>query len=296
MKYETFKKKIVPVINRKLAPGSHLDMEPVTKLNGSILDGIRLAPDVPGDVDEIIMPTLYLNDLYEMYQEGRSLNDIAELAVFGMQEYDYSMWEPTLMGLNDFDSVKDNICCRLVNIGLNKEMLNGMPYIQFLDLAVVYYVLVILGNECYRTNISYDLLESWGKTKADISELAAVNTRRLNEARVWNLGDMMDECSIDDEFAGEESHVMVITGRTNSNGAIHMLDKTLLGSIADDVEDDLVIIPSSIHEFMVAPQREVRREFVDEVIRCVNGQVVPSKDLLSDHSYLFLRNEKRVVM
>ena len=42
----------------------------------------------------------------------------------------------------DFENVKDRVCFKLINKDRNAELLSDMPYIEFLDLAVIFYVLV----------------------------------------------------------------------------------------------------------------------------------------------------------
>ena len=39
-----------------------------------------------------------------------------------------------------FDNVSDRICYKLINYEANKSLLESMPYIPYLDLAIVFYL------------------------------------------------------------------------------------------------------------------------------------------------------------
>ena len=69
-------------------------------------------------------------------------------------------------GIMDFENVKDRVCFKLINKDRNAELLSDMPYIEFLDLAVIFYVLVSedeMGTGSI--TIHNSLMEAWGTDK-----------------------------------------------------------------------------------------------------------------------------------
>ena len=66
----------------------------------------------------------------------------------------------------DFENVKDRVCFKLINKDRNAELLSDMPYIEFLDLAVIFYVLVSedeMGTGSI--TIHNSLMGAWGTDK-----------------------------------------------------------------------------------------------------------------------------------
>ena len=69
-----------------------------------------------------------------------------------------------------------------------------------------------------------------------------------------------------------------------------MLYPDVLKKLADTVNDDLVIIPSSIHEVLLLPERLAgTSRSLNEMVQEVNRQGVEPMDRLSDHVYYFRR-------
>lgn len=293
MNYETFRTRAMERISRKLPEGKELRSSHVTKLNGRELES--LTAFYHGSGDELVAPTIYMEDLYDMYNSGYTMDYVCDRAVDGLL-YECSEIADQTRRLMDFDEISDQICCRLVNSETNREMLEGSPHLSFLDLSVVYYVLMIHGNNCYRVNISNELMETWGKSTSDLSRIAAENTRRLNPPVLESLNEFFEAIAGIDEDERMEDEVHLISCRTRSNGAVYMLDKSLLSELADRAEDDLIIIPSSIHEIIAAPMSSVTREYIDHIIRSVNRAEVSPTDFLSDHSYVFSRELNRVIL
>jgi len=51
--------------------------------------------------------------------------------------------------------------------------------------------------------------------------------------------------------------------------------------------NELIIIPSSIHELIVINREIEEAEFLNQVIRDVNSEMVPEKEQISDHYYIY---------
>ncbi len=58
------------------------------------------------------------------------------------------------------------------------------------------------------------------------------------------------------------------------------------------MDDDLVILPSSIHEVLLAPYKKaLSLDELNEMIFCINRSEVPVEDRLSDHIYFYSREQ-----
>ena len=155
----------------------------VTKNNGLTLTGITIKSK-----DSNLAPTIYLNDMYKEYLAGASLGEIVNRVIKVYQEnrvhndFDVS-------AITDFDRVKSRICFKLVNAERNVALLKTVPYVEFHDLAVVFYILLSCdagGNAT--VTVKNEMLDIWSINEIDdLYELAKRNTTRLMRATVNSM-------------------------------------------------------------------------------------------------------------
>ena len=77
-----------------------------------------------------------------------------------------------------FDNIKNEIFCKIIGRGRNEKLLAEVPYIPYLDLAVVFYY--VLENEMFGSGsilIRQEHLDFWEVTKEELWEYARENTR-----------------------------------------------------------------------------------------------------------------------
>lgn len=74
-----------------------------------------------------------------------------------------------------------------------------------------------------------------------------------------------------------------------------MLYEGELRKASDQLGGDLVILPSSIHEVLLAPWiSKTDSRAMKEIVRRVNETEVPDEEQLSDHVYWYIRSEDRI--
>lgn len=92
------------------------------------------------------------------------------------------------------------------------------------------------------------------------------------------------------------NEMMMVTNKISYLGAIMMTREDILDEYAREMEDDIWIIPSSIHEILLVPKRNSDYSDLVQYISEVNTTVVEPDEILSDTLYLYLKEEKRVVI
>ena len=116
--------------------GYTVRVQEVQKNNGMVLSGLTIQK-----VGVNIAPTIYLDSYYENYKEGRTLESIVN-AVSAVYEQHKVETDFDVERISDYDAVKDRICFKLINAEKNKELLKDVPYVPFMDLAIVFYILI----------------------------------------------------------------------------------------------------------------------------------------------------------
>ena len=109
----------------------------VSKNNGVILHGLNIRSE-----NTNVSPTVYLDQFYELYEDDSMSLEEVLVKVTEIYE-DNKLTEPIDMEyLTDYDAVKDQIEMKIIGRERNRDFLEGVPYVPFLDLAIVFYVRV----------------------------------------------------------------------------------------------------------------------------------------------------------
>ena len=284
----------------KRNPNLDIRIEDVTKTNGVVLTALVIMAD-----NSNISPTIYLEAFYEEYKAGYSLKTI-------MDEIERLYEECKLDGacfdiqqLLDFERIKERLCMRLINAEKNKELLERVPYRQFYDLAVVYYIL--LQNEsCLQGRASIQvnnkMIEYWNVMETEMYTIALKNTKQY----FLHLVRPMQEVIM--EIVYNEPEVLLEMGMPNlcdkkimyhaSNhtkfyGASFLLYNDLLEEFARE-HGNFYILPSSVHELLFVPSTvgDLDECGLCEMVEEINENCLEVEEFLSNNIYLFHADRK----
>ena len=297
LSFQKFIEKVKTEIHLLCGDGYQIIMEPVPQNNGTEQTGIDIRKEQGEE-----MAHLCLDAYYEQYLAGMTVEEAARDIWDIFNSFEQSGVSEGL--LNDFEKVKNKVVFSLVNYGMNKERLESMPYVSYLDLAILFYVLLDRTENGERTAvITNKELAAWGTTKEELLRLARQNTPRLYMAEVNSLNDVMksfvkDKKSKDffDEFIGEEeSSLYVLSNRHNVKGAAVILYDGLLKEMSKVLGHDLLILPSSVHEVLVmAYDKTMDFLSIRDMVEHINEVEVPVCDVLSNQIYRYNREKDQV--
>lgn len=262
-----------------------------------------------------IAPTIYLEQYYEAYDAGLSLERIAE-DIIEVYRKNRPQEDINTDRFFDFANVKDRIAYKIINRKMNAGLLEKVPYVPFLDLAIVFYVVLEQKQDCNATFLIHNNhMEMWNTNTDELFKLAAVNTRRIFAPEVKSMDEVMREIlkektfgetleemtdkEIDEIFGLVEPEVKcpmyVLTNVQKLHGACVMLYDDVLKTIAKKIGSDLWILPSSVHETLLIPQEEGQSfEELKQMIQEVNATTLDTCDILSDHPYFYSLTENRI--
>ena len=165
----------------------------------------------------------------------------------------------------DYEDVKQKIVYKLINTERNKELMEDIPHIEFLDLSIIFQCLISQGElgvaSILIRNTHMDL---WGVTVEDLYQAAKENTQELLPYVIKPVTEILcdtmqsgiqegvgyEQCmeDLDDNIS-----MFVLSNRNMVAGASCMLYPNLIGDFADAIGSDLYIILSSIHELLLLP-------------------------------------------
>lgn len=303
MNYEQFKKTVKENFIYYM-PDKFKDMEPerlqVGKVNRT-LDAIS----VKGD-NTSVFPTIYINDMYKDYQNGADLETILIAACDAIaRAYD----EALDINVKDIlTNASDNIFFMLINTEQNQSLLNSMPHRSFHDLSIIYKIMVKFDkNGLQAIPITKGLATELKMTEEQLFKCAENNTRRLFPPTVKTINDAMRKVFLSmgmtEDFINKvldrmspEPNMWIISNTACINGASSILYENELHELAEKMESDLYILPSSIHEVVVISAEMGNPEDLALMVAKINVSEVPLEDRLSNQVYHYDRNLRILTM
>ena len=90
--------------------------------------------------------------------------------------------------------------------------------------------------------------------------------------------------------------MFIISRKAKAEGAGFLTSTAFLNSIAEMLDNDFYILPSSIHECIVLPySKDIEVDELNTMIREVNVTQVEEHEVLSDHAYFFDRETQTLI-
>ena len=311
MNLDEFKQAIVDNIKDYLPAKfeeSDVEVRQVLKNNDTALDGLIIH-----DPDTNVAPTIYLNQFFEEYQNGRDLNDIiGDIAdVYIANTVDKQM---DVSIVTDFEKAKGNILPRLVNSEENQELLAQRPHMIMDDLAVTYHLeMGKSDNGNMSVAITNAILDMYGISQEELHDLAVANLEEKMPATFQGMSEVVKEMMlpqimsdldlskeaaldyIEQMIPNGNEQMYVLSNDSRLNGASAVLNEKAMEDIAEKVGGDFFILPSSIHELLVVPKQDgMDYSSLEAMVQEVNATQVAPEEKLSDHVYEYDAKEKEL--
>ena len=227
----------------------------------------------------------YIEDMYMEYMTGAVPEEIAD----GVVQMCTGGLPDGVLRILDYEQVKEHLTLRLVNYEKNREILDDLIYRPFLDLALTCRVICPAEENVLRTTaVSYALLDRWGVTEEEVFSQAIDCVRRREPAILRPLRDILTNMDADEVSTSRESDLYILTTRTGISGACALLTSASVEILAERLERDILVLPSSIHEMLLLPDwGEWETSALRKIVKDINRNVVAEEDYLSDNVYRY---------
>lgn len=289
MEFQEFVDAVFRDVEEKAAGKFKAQVHDTVKNNGIRLTGIAAVEESGG-------PCVYLNEPYREYQDGEmQYDEIVDEVFYQLADSRNALQGIDIEKFKKWENIQGNIRAKLVNMERNQEQLKTMPHRMFLDLAVVYYVMVIdRGEEIGMFLIHHGHMEVWGKDEEALYQTAMQNMRADGKADFFSMETLIKQvCGAPPMDRWQDTGMYILTNRRQRFGASELLDKGVLRMIADQMGDGFIVLPSSIHECIVLrPHVPSKYEDLAYMVRAVNDAEVSEEERLSDHVYAYSGKEE----
>ena len=289
MNYQEFLQTIKEQVEEKLPITYTVMIEQLEKNNGLILDGLIIVnPDLN------ISPNIYLNPYYHQFLDGISIDDIVD-EIISVYHNVVPSQNVDLDVITNFSKAKDKLTYKLVNYEKNKNRLKDIPHYKYLDMAIIFCCIYTHDNESYSSMlIHHHHLNMWNITKEKIYSIAIENTPKLLPVYVDNIIEIIKDF-VNVEDLTDDINMYVISNKMKLHGASAILYNNTLRDLSNKLNTDLILLPSSVHEFICLPYTQDINLFnYSAIVKEINCEHVADEEVLSDNVYIYSREKDKL--
>lgn len=291
---KVFGEQVVAEVRNAMGDRFDISLHEVTKNNGSVFTGLTIRK-----MDENIAPTVYLEGYEDQYsKQEKTIKEIGEdiTTVYRKNCGEKSGFtvEELSNVFKDGEKLLDGILPKVVNTERNKEYLQNVPHVDFLDLSVVFVYMISTtynGSGTASFTVTNVHAENLGIKPEQMYEHALENMkrdgykiRRMEDVLTGFIGGETTDSVIPDGCP----RMLVITNESKINGAAAMLWPELFEKACGNLYVNLWILPCSIHEVICIP-KEGSVEFgkLRTMVSEINATQLMPEEILSDNVYIY---------
>lgn len=288
MNYEEFVRTMREEVERLVRRDMRVEIRTTLKNNGKELVGLSII-----DREINITPAIYLEEFYGMYQEGDTIEKLGTMIedIYNQVRCNHSI---DVNQYSDYSQMQCKVLCKLINAEKNEKLLEDVPYIPYLDLAIVFYILLDSDDHGVSTMLVRDFqLEAWGTDVDELLQQGIENGKCLAPVKFQEMkeviGELVDHISDDSE---QEclAPMYVLSNPMRSLGAATILYDNVLNDIGEKLGENYYMLPSSIHEWIImAESMSPTKQELTEMIQEINMTQVAEEEVLADHPYYYDR-------
>ena len=269
MTYKEYLTKLESYMEEKLQESEYLEEVSIVKSNGNILDGLQYSSDERRD-----HPVIYVN---QYYKKEMTEAELPELAYSLLQKLRTArvLNEDKILKLREFEFVKNFIYPKLLNESNNEELLENVPWVEWVDMAVVF---------CIRTPqdilpkatavITTKLMVFW---KVSVTELYQLSITNLRKEKI--------------SLIPAETGIWVLGKDVQKYGAAAIILPEVQSMCTEKIGTDFYMLPRSLHECIIIAGKVI----MDDLMKYLKENPLKEDERLSDQVYYFDLEKKYFV-
>lgn len=286
---EEIVRELVGTVKRTIGEGHEVHCNVVRKNNGVQLQAINIRKP-----ENTLATTIYI-DWYadEIMNESMTIENAARCIVRTYEENKRFMPKLDVGEMNDKEYILGHVEYQLVNKALNNEIIAAAPHKDLLDFAALYRVVACSDESIVGSYVMYnEMLNRIGISIEELDEAAARNTEEIGfevKTIAEIMAEIMDVPAGLASETGDDPQVFVLTNKRRTNGSTVLMYGNVLQELSDRIDDDIFILPSSIHEVLAVPASQVDPDELVAMVRDVNNSEVSDEEILGYHVYRYIQ-------
>lgn len=196
----------------------------------------------------------------------------------------------------DKNGVLNMVTYKVVNASKNLKLMETCPHKMFLDLLVVYKMSYEKNGKFGSAIIQNELCKVYNISQEELEEAALRNTKENEGFHVLSANQVQAYFAGLEVEADENEPMYMMGNQSGAHGANIILYKEYFEKLAEKLNDDLYVFPSSVHELVAVPASIMNESEARRIVQEVNEAEVAAEEWLSDNAYLFDRKSQELTI
>lgn len=302
MNYQEFKTMLKDRMQEIMGDSIEVTYETYTKNNQTKIEAMIFKEKEP-QARTLLSPSIHLQDLYELYEENgesKEFDDCLHQIKVLYQNQESKNFE---CFDGDWEEIRNSICLSLVNEAWNRKWLEEeqISYCKFLDFAIILRRTLDVSSRGVGTMVITKEFMDY----MDVSEEVFWDTAWSNfYQEKFCMYDMNDVVRLEAGKSGKSINtsdlkrmppMYIISNQEREHGARAILRTDLLQKFSRELDCNLYILPSSVHEIILMPDTGIIDvQKMREDVKSINETVVPEYEWLSNEVYYFRKDRGTV--
>ncbi len=252
-----------------------------------------------------LAPTLYIDDLYKMYEENDynypdTVEEVIKL-IDNSLDHAPTNYETNMDSYLSKNYVLQNVFPKVINTENNYDLLNTIPNKDIVNgLSCIYCINIpTIDDARASVTITKDLMSKIGLTDKELFNAAKdnyhVDLAPMNQV-LLSMANLPPELKEELEKQAKDPHMpWVLTNEDKTFGAASLAFPESLEDVKKTLGEDFYILPSSIHEVLC--MRESACDSISDLenmVKSVNSTEVEEKDFLSNSIFYYDGNLRNI--
>lgn len=281
MNREEFTESIMESIREQLPEGYSMDVVKTTKNNDISKTGVVIKSEASN-----LAPTVYLEDLYHDYENGKSIDEIRNF-VINVATHEHVQLDAD--NLLSRENILDKVVFKMRNSEINKTYLENVPVkaIDGMDdIVLVPYISVDIGGIEGKGAfvVQEQIINNAGITKDELFDAATRNSENI-PVHIKRMSELFGGI-FGDEFQ-EQDEAMFVAMDENFSGISPLASRDFYEKVEEKTGTDrFIILPSSINELIIVKKDMIHdNDFLLGMVRDVNNSMVRESEILGYNIY-----------
>lgn len=257
-------------------------------------NGVHLHAVIIKRPGEVVSPTIYVDKFIEMVEkEEMKVTEVAERVFEVYKQNKNFEIGVDVRDLADKEFVLGHVQYQLINKERNQDIVNTAPHKVLLDLAGIYRVVIRTDeSETASYVLTDEMMKRAGIAIGELDEAAMRNTESsgfIVKTMAEIMAEMMGVPAEAINNSEDGPQMFVLTNQSKTNGANIMMCGKQLAALADRIDSDFYILPSSIHEVLAIPVSQIDHAHLKQMVQDVNDTQVEAEEILGYEVYRYDR-------
>lgn len=292
MKHET---EILEALRKRFGDGYEVDLHRSTKTNNQIQEGVVIRQQ-PENIGVFIC---FKDILAETETETTEMFLKATVdKIFSTYIENHEKAPKVDLESMEKKQVLQKIMPQAVSREWNIDLLKNVPHKELLDIAIIYrYVIELNDDNMVSFVVTSDSAKKWDISLQELDMAAKQYVRQQNPYCIETMDSLIkrerEECGIGEaSFDGiEYPQIYAISNRRIQYGASVLADPEVLGELAQKLQNDLIIFPSSVHEVLaISAGEDDDIAYFRSMVADTNDRYLIPEEVLSTSVYRYRRD------